>query len=392
MRITRTGIAVVVASAALLVGARSFGLVELFVMGVAVAALVIAAAAWVRFRSVDVAVQRIVRPRRVHAGDPSTVEVTIHNRVRTSPILEVHDPVTGTRGADLLVAPQHPGASAKASYRLPTRRRGIVEIGPMTVTISDPFGLWRSTTAVSGRDDVTVLPAVHDINPMGRTIGPDPDSGTHRGSIGQRGDDFAALRSYVVGDDLRRVHWPSSARTEDDLLVRTDDVPWHGRVVVVLDLRRHVHDEAVLEHAVSAAASVVRCHVRRGDHVRLLTSSGYDSGYDSGGTHFGAILERLATVEVGPQGGLHATIEAACHGGSGALVVVSGRPSVEDLAAVDRAAVAVPARRLVTFSGDGLSITAHGTVVVAPQDADSFTSQWARAETVRATGRRAVRR
>lgn len=391
MRITRTGVTVVLAAVVLFVAARSFGLVELFVMGVAVAALVVVAALWVRFRSVDVAVNRTVRPRRVHAGDPSTVEVSFHNRLRTSPVLEVHDPVTGTRGADLLVAPQNPRASAKASYRLPTRRRGVVEIGPMTVTISDPFGLWRSTTPVSSRDEVTVLPAVVDIAPMARTIGPDPDSGTHRGSIGQRGEDFAALRSYVVGDDLRRVHWPSSARTDDDLLVRTDDVPWHGRIVIVLDLRRHVHDDVVLEAAVSAAASVVRSHIRRGDHVRLLTTSGYDSGYNTGGAHFGAILERLATVEAGPQGGLHASVDAAGHGGSGALVVVSGRPSPEDLATVD-AVSAVPSRRVVCFSNEGLWVTPHGTVVLSSEGSDDFVAHWSRAESVRVNRSAAGRR
>lgn len=389
MRITRTGVAVSVAAAVLLVGARAFGLLELFVMGVAVATLVVVAAVWVRFRSVDVAVRRTVRLSRVHVGDPSTVEVVIHNRGRTSPILEVHDPVTGTRGADLLVAPQHPRADAGATYRIPTRRRGVVEVGPMSVTISDPFGLWRSSTTVSGRDEIIVLPAVVDIPAMARTIGPDPDSGTHRGSLGQRGDEFAALRSYVVGDDLRRVHWPSSARTDDDLLVRTDDVPWHGRIVVVLDVRRAVYDEEVFEAAISAAASVLRAHVRRGDHVRLLTTAGFDSGFDTGTTHLGSLLDRLATVQVGPQGGLHTTATAAGHGGSGALVVVSGRPSSEDVAMVDAMSGTIPSRRLVCFSGDRVSVTERGTVVVSADTSDSFARLWTDAGRIPVTSRSA---
>lgn len=377
MRITRAGVAVGVAALALFLGARVFGLVELFVMAVALVVLGVVAGVWVRLRPVDVTVARVVRPRRVHAGDPAAAEVTVHNRSRTSPVLEVHDPVTGTRGADLTVAPLHPRSSARASYRLPTRRRGLVEIGPMTVTVSDPFGIWRATSRVSGHDELVVLPAVHDIPPMWRTIGPDPDSGTHRGSLGRRGEDFAALRSYVVGDDLRRVHWPSSARTDDDLLVRTDDVPWHGRVVVVLDLRRHVHDEASVEHAVSAAASILRSHSHRGDHVRLLTTSGYDSGYAAGQAHFSTVLERLATVETGPQGGLRQVLAAAGHGGSGALVVASGRPSQEDMLAVDDAA-AVPERTLVHFGGGGASVSERGTVVLAVTGTGDFVDAWTR--------------
>ena len=70
-----------------------------------------------------------------------------------------------------------------------------------------------------------------------------------------QGDDFYALRDYVVGDDLRRVHWPSTAR-HDELMVRQDEMPWQGRATVLLDVRRAAHTAASLELAVSAAASV----------------------------------------------------------------------------------------------------------------------------------------
>lgn len=385
MRLTRSGVSAVAAAAALFAAARVFGLVELFVMGVAVAGLVVGTALWVRFRSVDIEVRRTIRPRRIHAGDPSTVDVGLHNRIRTSPVLRVHDPVTGTRGARLTLAPLHPRATTSAAYRLPTGRRGLIGIGPMTVMVTDPFGLWVATVPAAGAEEVTVLPAVDDIPPMARTTGPDPDAGTHRGSIGRRGDDFAALRSYVVGDDLRRVHWPSSARTEDDLLVRQDDVPWHGRVCVVLDLRRHVHDAVVLERAVSAAASVVRAHVRRGDHVRLVTTGGHDSGYGAGAVHLDRILDHLAVATTGSEGGLRGTVDAAGHGGSGALVVVSGHPSPEDRAVVD-GATAVPARRLVHFGdvadgSDGATVTARGAGVVAVGPGTDFATAWTTAET-----------
>lgn len=388
MRISRAGITVTVVAVALFATARLFGLVELFVMGVAVVALLAGSALWVRVRSVDLAVSRDVRPRRVHAGDPSLVEVTLHNRIRRSPVLRIHDPVSGTRGADLMLAPLLPRATTSVSYRLPTTRRGLVEIGPMTITVTDPFGLWSATNSAIGAAELTVLPAVDDIPPMARTTGPDPDAGTRTGSIGRRGDDFAALRSYVIGDDLRRVHWPSSARTDDDLLVRQDDVPWHGRVSIVLDLRRHVHDDTVLERAVSAAASVARTHIRRGDHVRLVTTNGFDSGFAAGGAHLTRVLDHLAIAERGPQGGLRATIEAAGHGGSGALVVVSGRPSPEDLATVDEVSTAVGSRRVVSFDSDGRTTTARGTGVVAIGPATEFSQAWIDAESGHRRSRR----
>ena len=58
--------------------------------------------------------------------------------------------------------------------------------------------------------------------------------------LGRSGDEFYSLRPYVVGDDLRRVHWPSTAR-RDELIVRQDERHWQGRTTVLLDVRRAVH-------------------------------------------------------------------------------------------------------------------------------------------------------
>jgi len=54
--------------------------------------------------------------------------------------------------------------------------------------------------------------------------------------VGRVGDDFYALRPYVVGDDMRKVHWPSTAR-RDELMVRQDELPWQGRVTIPQPLR-----------------------------------------------------------------------------------------------------------------------------------------------------------
>ena len=62
-----------------------------------------------------------------------------------------------------------------------------------------------------------MLPRIEDVRPLPRAAGPDPDGSADRtAALGRQGEDFAALRPYVLGDDMRRVHWPSSARTDDD--------------------------------------------------------------------------------------------------------------------------------------------------------------------------------
>ena len=82
-----------------------------------------------------------------------------------------------------------------------------------------------------------------------------------------RRDSFRGLREYVAGDDLRLVHWRSSART-GELVVRQDEQPRPQATAVVLDLRRTAHAGLSLERAVSVAASVVLAGRRAGQEVR----------------------------------------------------------------------------------------------------------------------------
>ncbi len=81
-----------------------------------------------------------------------------------------------------------------------------------------------------------------------------------------------------MGDDLRRVHWPSTAR-RDELTVRQDERHQQGRTTVLLDVRRAVHTDVSFERAVSAAASLLVAATVRGDEVRLVATDGTDSGY-----------------------------------------------------------------------------------------------------------------
>jgi uncharacterized protein (DUF58 family) len=368
---------VALGAAGLVVAGRFLGLTELYAVGAAIGLLLVVCGAWVAWRDVDVVVARSVRPSRVHVGNPSTVEVRLRNRSRRStPVLRLRDPVTGTAGADLLLAPITLGKTSTVAFRLPTTRRGLLTVGPMTVEIADPFGLASARTTAAPAVQITVLPRVDDIPPLPRTVGPDPDGGAETGALGRLGEDFAALRTYVVGDDLRRVHWPSSARTDDDLLVRQDDVPWQGRVSVVLDLRRANHDTDTLERAVSAAASVLRAHLRRGDHTRLITTTGVDSGFGVGAGHLDGLLEYLAVADRSSRGSLRVALDAADRGAGGALVVVIGRPSPADIDAVESLGGAVTARRVVRLDTDERTLADRRTQILGVGPGSSFADVW----------------
>jgi uncharacterized protein (DUF58 family) len=141
---------------------------------------------------------------------------------------------------------------------------------------------------------------VEDVAAASRSDGMDPH-GWRTPGLQTGGDEFHSLRPYVMGDDLRRVHWPSTAR-RDELTVRQDERHQQGRTTVLLDVRRAVHTEESFERAVSAAASLLVAAIRRGDEVRLVATDGTDSGYGAGPSSVSAMLEYLAAVATTDRG------------------------------------------------------------------------------------------
>jgi uncharacterized protein (DUF58 family) len=322
--LTRQGWLVAGGAVGLIAAGRLLGVLELFVAGAALGALVVFSLIVVLVARVKLSVTRSVSPPRVYAGNPSRVELALRNDGdRTTPVLRVFDPVTATRGADLLVSPLERDSAARAAYRLPTDRRGIVQIGPLEVIVSDPFGLAASGTIAAPVTELTVYPRIDDIVPIPHTSGDDPHAGAdHPSALGRSGEDFYALRPYVVGDDLRRVHWKSTAR-RDELTVRQDELPWQGRVTVLLDVRRSAHTQDSLELAVSAAASIITASWRRRDLLRLVTTDGTDFGFAAGTAHAEAMMEFLATVHGTAGGTLRGAVDAlGLTGNAGAVVAI----------------------------------------------------------------------
>jgi uncharacterized protein (DUF58 family) len=349
--LTKQGWLVTIGGLVLVAGGRVLGVLELFILGASAAALVLFSIIAVSLARLRLNVDRNVTPPRVYAGSPSRVELSVRNDgTRTTPVVRMFDPVTGTRGADLMLGPLEPGVTARAAYRLPTEKRGIVEIGPLEVIVTDPFGVASSATVASPISELTVFPRVDEIVPVPHTSGDDPHAGAdHPSALGRTGEDFYALRPYVVGDDLRRVHWKSTAR-RDELMVRQDELPWQGRVTVLLDVRRSGHSPESLELAVSAAASVVTASWKRRDLVRLITTDGTDLGFAAGTAHAEAIMEFLATVPASSGGTLRGTVEALAltpHGGG--VVAVVGNIGDAELGALARLRGQVGSVTIVQF-------------------------------------------
>jgi uncharacterized protein (DUF58 family) len=294
--LTRSGWGLGLAGLVSLVAGWLFALPELLVVGVALVVLLVLCATLTALTPLRLEVVRTLHPDRVHAGTASRVEVVVRNRGRRrTPVLTLHDGVTGTAGADLLLAPLQRSGRVRATYRLPTHRRGIVTVGPLDLQLGDPFGLTQAAVTAAPPTTLIVLPTIDPVAPPSRSEGADPH-GWRTPGLQTGGDDFHSLRSYVVGDDLRRIHWATTAR-RDELTVRQHERHQQGRTTLLLDVRAAVHTEETFERAVSATASLLVAAAERGDEVRLMTTDGTDAGYAAGQAAVGAALEYLAAVE-----------------------------------------------------------------------------------------------
>src|SRR5262245_44921937 len=256
---------------------RMFGLIELYVIGAAM--LIAPLLAWliVAWRRPQVTVERWIRPAVLTAGDTGRVEVLVEAVGRSlTPSFELVEPVGEHRTARMAVAPLEPGTEVSAGYRIPTERRGVLQIGPLVALRQDVLGLARSSAEVAGTDEVLVSPRAHllDMPLLGQGV-----LGRHLLAVAQRlgPGDFHSLRDYVDGDEPRTIHWKASARSEQ-LKVRQHSVEGLQRCVVLLD--QHVppgpNAEDAFERAVTAAASVVHSADRAGLTTRFVTTDGAD--------------------------------------------------------------------------------------------------------------------
>ena len=215
-------------------------------------------------------VTRTSSPNPVHAGSEAQIEVVI---AATDPAARVR--LAGLKFAEQAATELSGGRPLRArvsraprrvtvSYAVQAARRGRWPLGPLVVTRSDPFGVVRTSATLGEQAEVAVWPAVVPLPTPGDVLVGEPD----RVALGARtpSTDDASLRDYREGDDLRRVHWSSSAR-RGALMVRSDERAGMRPVSVLLALPARASS---LEWSISLAASMALAMLDGGHPVRLM--------------------------------------------------------------------------------------------------------------------------
>jgi uncharacterized protein (DUF58 family) len=318
----------------------------------------------------------VADPDRVPRGDPSTVTLTVTNTSRLRSATLVADDQCGSRTVPVPVLRLRPRRETTATYQVPTDRRGVVPIGPLRVTRRDPLGLAAMTRTQGGTAQVWVYPRIHPLSAVPAGVVRSMDGRLDRvphGSI-----TFDSLREYVVGDELRRVHWRTTARV-GELMVREHLDTSLPRIVVLLDDRAASHpDPETFESACEAAASVVAAAVREDLAITLHLASGRAAG--TGGR---AITGSRDFLDLLAEATLHSGVELGTAARrlrqqrlGDTLVYLTGPAGREDLGVVGALRGAYPSVVVGVFGAAEPTKAAGGLVVLDAADGAEFAAQW----------------
>lgn len=280
--------------------------------------------AWVSIRWVELS--RQTRARRSQVGKPTEEKFFLRNQSWFPKLwLEMrdHSDLPHHRASRVLNA-IGPGRWRGWTVRTTCRERGLFNLGPMTLSTGDLFGLFHITRYLDQTSPIVVYPATVDLRafspPIGRLAGGDAvRRRTHHVTT-----NVAGVRDYAPGDSFSRIHWPSTAR-KDRLIVKEFELDPTADIWIFVDMHRGVQvsqpteeGETTVElpalfqprrrklllaptteeYGVTATASLAQHFIRRNRAVGLVAYGQRREVLpaDRGGRQLTKILESLAVL------------------------------------------------------------------------------------------------
>lgn len=242
-------------------------------------------------------------PRVTEGAEISiSVKLTTEKRISNVVLEEKLPPLFG-QNAVLPVATVQPGdEGVECEYSFTAWRRGVYELGPLTVRWGDPFGLTRRSADIGESFPLIVHPEVEPVTDRALTrMWEDPPFRPPVSKPWPTGMELYGMRQYAHGDDVRRINWRGYMRT-GELLVQEAEQGISDKVVMLLDCDRKYHSKGLIsesfEEAIRAVASLGIHHLSEGYEVRVEGNDGTIVGPLRSGPSKVRLLDELARLEM----------------------------------------------------------------------------------------------
>lgn len=364
--LTTRGTAFVAAGVCLTLSGMALGQRDLTRVGLLLLTLVLVSVALLRRHGGGLTVHRTLQPPHAAMDDQVVVNLELRNTGRRASGVIFGDEQLDFHLGDrprFVIPALRPGSTCSLQYRIRPSVRGVHALGPVGARVKDVFGLTLRTAEVGESSELLVVPRVISLEgtPSG-SVGLGSD-GAGAAVVALHGEDDQGIREYRNGDDLRRIHWPASART-GELMVRQEDRPLRRQALVLLDTRASRHSgtgrSSTLEWAVTMTASVAAHLASLGYAVTTVipqpsSPSGVTVAEDQTATLV-ALARALPTADKSLSDLLHAA--RALTRAGGLVVHLGGAPTEND--ALPVAALRQPGSAGIALLADPISTPGTG--------------------------------
>jgi uncharacterized protein (DUF58 family) len=342
---------------------------EFFVLGVGSLLAIAIGLLWIS-RPQRLGVKRTLHPPKVTVGESSTGVVEVKNNTRRRIGQRLAEDVLGDQVVRMNLPSMAAGQTIEQPYIVPARKRGLFDVGPVRLTRADPLGLFRLVQGQGSIEQLWVRPRVRMMATVSSGWAKDLDGPTS--DVAPRGSAaFHALREYQFGDDLRHIHWRTSAR-RSQLMVRHFVDTRRSQELVMLDPRAELYNEQSFEDAVEITASICVAAQSAGRELRLVLPAQPEQAKDQRLI----AIDRLALVRPSAQASLADAFSEVrhVHGGASALVIVTGDADGDSLIQqgrkVQRQGLVIVVR-VVSGSKPAFSSISGGRIVTVPSAAEA---------------------
>lgn len=252
-------------------------------------------------------------PSYLYEGIPVRVEVRLSGRPRLLGSFQITDSSSEWIGfsQETELADENGSSMVSVSYMMTAYKRGVHKVGPVKITATDPLGFFRFNTIHPLTTEIVALPRPLPI-PNSQTQQTGCLEERHFEGIGRKGTgiEFHGVREYQPGDELRRVHWKSTAR-HAQLNVIEFEYGHDRNVTIVIDLQRGTEIGTglftSLDYACKFVAYIAEQVLMSGSSIRLLFagSAGLPSRLGRGSAHLHLVLDTLARLKADQDESLH---------------------------------------------------------------------------------------